>query len=253
MKKVYLASLLGAALAVSGANASTSICHSGFKVGLGGGYGAFKASSQTNFGIVAPVGGAPAQTTRTTSGDVGGDGGFGRFFLGYDFVMKNGFVLGLELGASASNIKGTVNRRLEVAPANAADPLELKAKDSFDAALRIGFAVRNAFIPYLKVGAESTKFQLRQASFAPAAPANLADVSVNKRLTGFLIGAGVEVPVTRMFHVGAEYTYSHFNSISGNTQNAAAPIVPGVGVGVFENATAKPRMHRITARLMLKI
>lgn len=248
MKKVYLATLLGAAFAVSGAHASTSICHSGFKVGLGGGYGAFKASSQTDFGQVAAAGGGAGPTLRTTSGDVGGDGGFGRFFLGYDFVMKNGFVLGLELGASASNIKGTVNRRLEVAPANAADPLELKAKDSFDAALRIGFAVRNAFIPYLKIGAESTKFQLRQKSFAPAVN-QLADISVNKRLTGFLIGAGVEVPVTRMFHVGAEYTYSHFNSLSGNVQNPNLPLV----IGSRESATAKPRMHRITARLMLKI
>lgn len=244
MKKVYLASLLGAALAVSGAHASSNLCTSGFKVGLGGGYGSFKSSTTTNYLNTAPN---PAVLLGTTSGDLGGDGGFGRFFLGYDFVMKNGFVLGLEVGAAASNIKGTSNRRINTGAAIAADPLEVKTKDTFDAALRIGFVVRNAFIPYLKVGAESTKFQVRQTSPAPL-PAGLADATTNKRLTGFLIGAGVEVPVTRMFHVGAEYTYSHFNSVT------ATSVTPAAAVNQRRlEASAKPRLHRITARLILKI
>lgn len=251
MKKVYLATLLGTALAVSGAaQASTNLCQSGFKVGLGGGYGAFKSASSTTFGQINP-----AQTLLTNTSDLGGDGGFGRFFLGYDFVMKNGFVLGLELGAAASNIKGTKGNVFLQAPGIAPDPLELKAKDTFDAALRIGFVVRNAFTPYLKIGAESTKFQLRQTSIAQGgvgAANTLADATTNKRLTGFLIGAGVEVPVTRMFHVGAEYTYSHFNSVTATASNPAF-VDGGVVVGATESATAKPRMHRITARLMLKI
>lgn len=253
MKKVYLATLLGTALAVSGAaQASTNLCQSGFKVGLGGGYGAFKSSSTTTFNTITAL--VPSRLA-TSSVDLGGDGGFGRFFLGYDFVMKNGFVLGLELGAAASNIKANKGNSLIINPVNGADPLELKAKDTFDAALRIGFVVRNAFTPYIKVGAESTKFQLRQTSVispAAVAPNTLADATTNKRLTGFLIGAGVEVPVTRMFHVGAEYTYSHFNSVTATSTNPLFQNGAAV-VGATESATAKPRMHRITARLMLKI
>jgi opacity protein-like surface antigen len=249
MKKVYLATLLGTALAVSSAQASTNLCQSGFKVGLGGGYGAFKSSSTTKAGQLTP-----AVTLFSNTSDLGGDGGFGRFFLGYDFVMKNGFVLGLELGAAASNIKGTKAQVFLNNPAQGNDPLELKAKDTFDAALRIGFVVRNAFTPYIKLGAESTKFQLRQTSGSAAAPApnNLADATTNKRLTGFLVGAGVEVPVTRMFHVGAEYTYSHFNSVTATSSNPLF-VQGGAVVGATESASAKPRMHRITARLMLKI
>jgi outer membrane immunogenic protein len=71
-------------------------------------------------------------------------GGTGRFFIGYDRLISDRIVLGVEAGADS-------DRKLKALP-SAAGIYQVKAKGAFDVTARAGYLVSRSTLLYAKVG-----------------------------------------------------------------------------------------------------
>ncbi|MGL5784931.1 MAG: outer membrane protein [Alphaproteobacteria bacterium] len=93
--------------------------------------------------------------------------------------------------------------------------LSLKKKSSIEVAARMGIAMNNA-MPYVKAGVVNSQFQLKgsvvSAGAAPAA------ISEKMRLNGFVVGAGVDLKVSRNMMMGLGYTYTTYKHFTKNAR-----------------------------------
>ncbi|ARN84345.1 outer membrane protein [Candidatus Nucleicultrix amoebiphila] len=239
MKRIFTVSILLGILAIVPAEAKyakakpkESMIRSGFKFGFGAGYGWSKAviaTTQSALGI-----------SRTRSIDLAGEGALGRVFIGYDHINKSGFMIGFEMGGEFSNINGTTQPETALLIEN----VSLKTENTFDIALRLGYAVKKAFIPYFKFGMDNTSFKMSNRYSI----GQLVNNEVKKRLTGIVAGVGAEVPVSTSISLGAEYSYSYFLAKIVNTQRD-----PANPTQTFQTNNTRPRINKIVARMMVKI
>lgn len=147
----------------------------------------------------------------------------GGVFFGYGKELGTSRVyLGLEAACLMSGEKLEVKFDL---PATAAAPVSgeakasLKKKSSLEVATRMGIAMNNA-MPYVKVGVVNSQFQLK-GSVAPsvAAGAALAPVAISEkiRLNGLVVGAGIDLKVSRNMMMGLGYTYTTYKAFTKNS------------------------------------
>ncbi|MGL4371258.1 MAG: outer membrane protein, partial [Alphaproteobacteria bacterium] len=123
--------------------------------------------------------------------------------------------LGLEFGYFLDGSKG----KREYTPAVIGDgellKTEAKRKDGLELAARMGL-IFNQTMPYIKLGWANTKVEATQivsadTGFAVGPPIlnapQLTQKFLNKRLNGFLVGAGIDMKLNRNLIAGLEYTY----------------------------------------------
>lgn len=194
----FVATVLGGASLSVATSSAPSYKIGGFSAALQGGY----ATQNTKFDAKY-VNGA---TNRSTSSDMSGDGGVVGLNLGYDYVFKNRFLLGLTLHGELSSLKGKTG--------NAFPPLsdgytELKQKHAFGAYARLGY-VYHRVIPFIKLGYSNSKFDATSKDML----AGLGSNKVSKNLSGFQGGLGCEVLFNRAWSMLGEYTYSVYEKIS---------------------------------------
>ncbi|MGL4426845.1 MAG: outer membrane protein [Alphaproteobacteria bacterium] len=146
----------------------------------------------------------------------------GGVFLGYGKELGTSRVyLGLEAAYLMSGEKMEAKFDL---PATAAAPVSGEAKASFkkksslEVAARMGIAMNNA-MPYIKAGIVNSQFQLK-GSVAPsvAAGAPLVPVAFSEkmRLNGLVVGAGIDLKVSRNMMMGLGYTYTTYKAFEKN-------------------------------------
>ncbi|MGL5720520.1 MAG: outer membrane protein, partial [Alphaproteobacteria bacterium] len=145
----------------------------------------------------------------------------GGVFLGYGKELGTSRVyLGLEAAYLMSGEKMEAKFDL---PATAAAPVsgEVKAsfkkKSSLEVAARMGIAMNNA-MTYIKAGIVNSQFQLK-GSIAPsvaAAPLVPVAFSEKMRLNGLVVGAGIDLKVSRNMMMGLGYTYTTYKAFNKN-------------------------------------
>jgi opacity protein-like surface antigen len=201
------------------------IC-SGFFGGIKGGYALGRSKLRANSAKQA-VG--LLQVTDSHRGKFAFDGGEVGLFLGYDHYFPNKWVLGLEGGAQWTDLTGKATTFSSVGSAvvggvvlpaaTISQRTRLKSDWSFDVAVRLGHKIFECSTFYVKAGAQFTHFKLRtnsiQTNLATGATNRGAPHAHHKKYrTGFLAGAGVEVPVICHLSLGAEYNFTWYQRIS---------------------------------------
>lgn len=178
------------------AAAPTSACNfSGFYMVLGLEY----SNTKHDFKSIEVVAGAAANLPRNS---YAADSITGGIFAGYGKEMGSSRVY---LGLEAAYLFASEKSKNLFA--------DLKKKDSLELALRMGVAMNDA-LPYLKVGFASSKFDVDGKLPRVVAGALVYDLhEKSERLNGFLLGAGIDLKVSRNVMVGLAYTYTMYNDL----------------------------------------
>ncbi|MGL5720519.1 MAG: outer membrane protein [Alphaproteobacteria bacterium] len=95
--------------------------------------------------------------------------------------------------------------------------LSLKKKSSLEVAARMGIVMNNA-MPYVKVGIVNSQFQLK-GSVTPAThvvPMATSTINEKMRLNGLVVGAGIDLKVSRNMMMGLGYTYTTYKAFTKN-------------------------------------
>jgi opacity protein-like surface antigen len=237
MKKLTVYSAcVGSALMASGAFATDvgmqpaapkNPCNmTGFYVGAAVGYGSHKGKTSQVLTSAALGGGVIA----THKNDLSLDGANGGLFLGYGKEFGGSRVyLGLEFGYFLDGSKG--NREYTTPAAGVVNGdlvrTDAKRKDGLELAARMGL-IFNQTMPYIKLGWANTKVEATQIVVPDAGvtTARLTQKFLNKRLNGFLVGAGIDLKLNKNLIAGLEYTYATYQK-KGTLQSVdgtAAPV-----------------------------
>ncbi|MGL5784983.1 MAG: outer membrane protein [Alphaproteobacteria bacterium] len=219
-KSIVYSAFLSSALVASGAFANDGAvqpapaknpCHmGGFYIGAAVGYGSHKARTDQKLTS------ALVATDPLRKNDLSLDGANGGLFLGYGKEFGGSRVyLGLEFGYFMDGSKGKSEYTpVAVLPGDLLKT-EAKRKDGLELAARMGL-IFNQTMPYLKLGWANTKVEATQvvaadtALVGPAVPVQLTQKFLNKRLNGFLVGAGIDMKLNRNLIAGLEYTYATY-------------------------------------------
>ncbi len=261
-KSIVYSAFLSSALVASGAFANDGAmqpapaknpCHmGGFYIGAAVGYGSHKA--KTDQILTSVFLGNPYATHKN---DLSLDGANGGLFLGYGKEFGGSRVyLGLEFGYFMDGSKG--KREYTPAVVTPGDLLktEVKRKDGMELAARMGL-IFNQTMPYIKLGWANTKVEATQVVGAdtlvggppPVPPATVAQLTqkfLNKRLNGFLVGAGIDMKLNRNLIAGLEYTYATYQK--KGTQQAVAT---GTAISATDNWDSKLKLSDNKFRLRL--
>ncbi|MGL4426581.1 MAG: outer membrane protein [Alphaproteobacteria bacterium] len=233
-KSIVYSAFLSSALVASGAFANDSAmqpapaknpCHmGGFYIGAAVGYGSHKAKTDQKLTSVSLA------DTYTHKNDLSLDGANGGLFLGYGKEFGGSRVyLGLEFGYFMDGSKG----KREYTPSTLVEgdllKTEAKRKDGLELAARMGL-IFNQTMPYIKLGWANTKVEATQLVVADAGAAPIPQFNqkfLNKRLNGFLVGAGIDMKLNRNLIAGLEYTYATYQK-KGTLQSVdgTSPIIP---------------------------
>lgn len=238
MKKIALA-LLTSALVSAPAMAASKEFH-GFHVGVNGGYGIGSGKTDQNFLI--PI----APGNQFNSVDLGLKGFRGGLQFGYDFMLTNAFLIGLEASGDFSNLQGSQTRqRAGGGNLLVTDEYRLKRSDSFGIAARLGGIIHNHFLAYVKVGVETAKWTVDLKTNDRINFDIKSSDSKKKRLTGFVTGVGFETKLDKHWYLGGEWTYTMYKdapqlSLAGN---------PGGVLNISQNYKTKPRVSDFRLRI----
>ena len=126
------------------------------------------------------------------------------FFGTLGYVFDNNLYLGGEVGYLWANTKDTIcdttgNGMLEC--------LTLKMGTSWDFVGHVGYAM-SGFLPFIKFGAAVTKFKGEGSHGMP----NPASGSTSKYVSGFQVGAGIDIQLTDYLWGGLSYDYTWYPS-----------------------------------------
>jgi len=132
-------------------------------------------------------------------------------FGGYNFKTKNDILLGFEgdinyisADKSINDLDSGNNFTLFSRPT-----INYKLKQYWDASLRIrvGKVIDNKYLPYVTAGAAWTKIGTNY----PGTASPYSDVK-KKTLSGWTVGAGVEVKINRNVNARVQYRYSDYGT-----------------------------------------
>lgn len=197
--------------------------HTGFGMGLQGGYISHSGNLDTNTQFI------PDENTSTT---ISGNGGTLGAFVDYGMMFRN-FYTGLEIFGQYQDAKGQQHNHLQAGVTLKAD---IRMKESYGAALKFGGFMCKDLLAYLKAGVVDTKFEI--ATDTAGIPADKK--RYNK--TGFLTGAGFMIPIKigtlKHLSLGAEWTYTWYKSFTYQYNRTDS-----------YSHTYKPRVNNINVRL----
>lgn len=211
MKKSLLTLLLCAGLSNSlGASESK---FGGFYVGanFGGGFGSSNVTLRTT-GAVLPF---------TREADLAVKGVQGGLHMGYDHMLSSYFLMGLELHGDYSRQTGSIKH--DNGPVNQFN-VNLRKREAFGAALRVGLMMSQSSVIYLKVGAESAKWEKSFNSQDNIAYDLRSRDSTKKRQSGLVLGLGVETMLGKNWRLGLEWNYTKYSQMRDLSLSSVNPV-----------------------------
>lgn len=214
---------------------------SGFYMGLNAGYASGRSSTNTTtdcntatggsafiFCGAGLVGAANAQAVNAAgSGTINGDGFTGGFQAGYNWQIAR-FVYGIEGDFGAFNLQGARqgNGRFPLSSnfVNAGDPFTVSTSFStswlFTFRGRAGFTVSPNLLAYATGGVAATRigfsssFTDINSNISFPASSDVGSASTTQRLTGWVLGGGLEWALANHWTVKGEYLYVNFGSVN---------------------------------------
>ncbi|MGN6670030.1 MAG: outer membrane protein [Candidatus Nucleicultricaceae bacterium] len=193
----------------------------GFYMGanFGGGFGSTNSTLST-FDLLLP---APLTSTREQ--DLAVKGVRGGIHLGYDYMVTEMLLVGLEAFGDFSSHTGSVRQNIVLGDNYT---LTLRRREAFGAAFRLGLKLTESTVPYLKIGVESAKWDMQFSS--PSIGFDLvSSASSKKRHTGLVLGLGLETRVAKNWRLGVEWNFTKYNkpndlSLSGTNTGFNQPL-----------------------------
>lgn len=138
-------------------------------------------------------------------GAVDPDGFFGGIYAGYNYQFQNNVVLGIDADLNASGIDGTADY-LEGGSQYNDHVNTSDVKYSAAIRARLGYSV-DRWLPYVAGGVSFARYNITLGE-----PGDHVDFDMDKTMTGWNIGGGIEYAATDNIIVRAEYRYSDFGS-----------------------------------------
>lgn len=196
-KNLLLGALVSTVVASSAFADAPSPAFNGFYLGAGLNHMNEKAKVRTTFNDQVIDQGTGTASLK----------GFGvKLFGGYGTIVSQGFYIGGELTLGYDRLFGSKK----------SDGLESNKKVNYGIAARLGYVISNV-LPYVKFGYEGR----------PSVGGEEEGVKVSVKRSGFILGGGVDVAVTKNVFIRGEYVHG-FGAKSNLSKNVN---VPGVGAG----------------------
>jgi len=172
----------------------------------------------------------------SASSDVGGTGFTGGVGIGYGWLF-NRFYAGLETNYNFSSLQG--KHRTLALPSNLTRSSKLTGVWDISTRLGMTLGANNNVLVYIKPGVAFGQWKSKASS-----PGHVYGKK-SKNLTGFLIGAGMDVALSDRMSMGVEYTYTTYGSFSYNeVTNNNIPT---------NRTTVDPSVHAFMAHLKFKV
>ena len=130
------------------------------------------------------------------------DGFAGGLYGGYNWLLQNDFLIGLEGDINWANGSDSAENGTN----------EVKIDENWEASLRlrVGKVIDDTWMPYITGGAAWTDLDVK---YGPAGGALKSDSGT---MTGWTLGAGVEYKFTESLHAKLEYRYSDYGDFTEN-------------------------------------
>ncbi len=178
------------------ANANDFLHNFNVGAGLGWNYGNFNYDPQE----FSPQG------SNYRSFDLSKSAPAGELSLGYGLKLHQTY-LGLETSYLFTHLKR--NKDVNSSPNfGLSTPSRIKSNGAFNAAVKLGYYIRNDFVGYIGAGIESRKFKVQYITVGQ--PQNSIDRS--KRQTAFAGRLGFDYSVTPHMTIGTEYRKAFYKS-----------------------------------------
>ena len=130
------------------------------------------------------------------------DGFIGGVYVGYNKLLQDNWLIGIELAANYTNVDETA----DVYYTNgrpAGHTFNLKQKNDFALYAKFGKVIDDTYMPYLLAGATMTKLE---GTLTYKGIKETKSDTVN----GFTVGAGLEFKINRNVHARVQYRYSKY-------------------------------------------
>lgn len=196
----------------------------GFYIGanFGGGFG----STNTTLSTFDTFAGVVLISKREQ--DLAVKGVRGGIHLGYDYMVTDMLLLGIEAFGDFSSHTGSLNHDF---PVGDNFTLKLRRREAFGAAFRFGLKLTESTAPYLKIGVESAKWDMQFSTPDNGVGAYdiVSNISSKKRHTGLVLGLGLETKVAKNWRLGLEWNFTKYNkpndlTLSGQNNGANQPV-----------------------------
>lgn len=232
MKKMVKAIGLASALLVSGA--ANADYHANWLIGASAAYGT--QSGDINYSLSSVV----SEDVASSSTGFSDSGWLWGLLVGYQ-AMCNCWLFGGELSVDWSNHDGYK----DYAFSDSDEGINVRAKYDQDAIValsaRLGYEVSSFFLPYIRLGLETSRDKLEFESQTDSLAANGSE---SRRVWRFLGGVGLEMPVPMCAGLSVRGEYNYHSK--GRTVTAGSTASDGVTY-----ATAHTKQHANTGKLSL--
>ena len=168
---------------------------SGFYMGLQAGY--IKGDGKTDIAITYK-----GVYVEKYYADNKPDGFIGGAYVGYNKLLKDNWLIGVELAGNYLNIDET-SYIYDSTGTNTEAKLNLKQKGEGALYLKFGKVIDNQYMPYLLGGITATKLESKLI-------ADSDSIKDSDTVFGFTVGAGVEFKINRNWHARVQYRYSKY-------------------------------------------
>jgi len=209
IQKLVLISLLSlSAIAFADDTSSSGINWSGYYAGLKGGYGSGHTPTPKNYAVEAFEGYGDFSSSHHRGGFIGG-------VIGYNYVLPNKFVVGLEADIVKANIDSNFMWNQDYSD----DVNSWKSKlTSFGTVrARAGYAFDN-WLPFITGGLAWGRNRLSSTCPESCYPLDPTTTSDERTHIGWVGGAGLEYGLTKNWSVKGEYLHIDLGSKRHNVQ-----------------------------------
>ena len=172
--------------------------------------------------------------------DLGQHGVNANLFLGLGHTFNNSYYLGGELFANyfSPEMKAKVNI---ISPFFYST--KIKNPYSFGADIRLGYVIFQRVMLYGLIGADYTKFEIKNEIYPGSYNIPQSSDSFNKYIWGIVPGFGVEIGLSNHFSLRTQYTYTFYPSFSDT-----ATLPPGTRTPIVKTKV-KPNRGLFSADL----
>lgn len=146
----------------------------------------------------------PATTERTyhLNGPVGG------IELGYGYVIKNNYYVGIDFIGLLNNVNSTET----FAAATSSQKLELTQKNHYGSDLHLGYILQDNILLYGLAGYSQGYFDAKERNVIGSTFDRTCEKTAT--LSGLDLGVGAKFSVFSHISIDAKYTYTNYNSFS---------------------------------------
>lgn len=158
------------------------------------------------------------------------------FIFGYGKMFDDRYI-GIDSNISLSKAKGKSSVVHDEAFVGSFSKFETKInkKSSYQVTFRVGYKIQENLLPYIKIGAVSTRFNLKCQNTNTALPEESFSIYTNKSLNGYVGALGVETKFSELIFGRFEFTYIRYNKKN----------IIGTSIGNFINSSFRPQSNEI--------